>query len=141
MNKKLGLISKILDGTKTIESRWYKNKSAPWNKINSGDTVYYKNSGGLATAKAEVSKVLQFEGLTQDKIKEIVDKYGGVGKINLVDSKGYKNWSKGKNYCILIFLKNPQEVKPFKIDKTGFGIGTAWITVNSISQIRRGLTE
>ena len=45
MNKSWGLIPKILSGSKTIESRWYKTKRTPWDKIAKGDTVYFKNSG------------------------------------------------------------------------------------------------
>ena len=34
-------------------------------------------------------------------------------------------------------LKNPQEIKPFEINKTGFGAMSAWITVDSISRIKK----
>ena len=43
---------------------------------------------------------------------------------------------KNKKYCMLIFLKNPIEITPFEIDKTGFGIMSAWITVEDISRIK-----
>ena len=61
MNKKMGLIDKVLDGRKTIESRWYKNRTAPWGKIKKGDTIYFKDSGGPIRARAEVKKVKFFE--------------------------------------------------------------------------------
>ena len=43
---------------------------------------------------------------------------------------------KDKRYCILIWLKKPQKIKPFKIDKTGYGTGSAWLTVDNINLIR-----
>lgn len=39
------LIPKILSGEKTIESRWYQTRRAPWNGIAAGDVVYFKDSG------------------------------------------------------------------------------------------------
>lgn len=59
MNPKV-LIDKILSGEKTIETRWYLNRRDPWNKIHTGDTVFFKDSGGLVRAKATVEKVLHF---------------------------------------------------------------------------------
>lgn len=37
---------------------------------------------------------------------------------------------------MLIFLKDPTEVEPFSIDKTGYGAMSAWIAVDDISKIR-----
>ena len=76
MNRKLGFLPKILNGSKTIESRWYINRTPPWNKISKGDIVFFKNSGQKVTAKATVLNVLQFEKLSKDKIFELINKYG-----------------------------------------------------------------
>lgn len=133
MKKSWNLIPKILSGEKTIESRWYKNKSAPWDKIKIGDIIYFKNSGEKIIAKAEVSKIIQFENLDKSKIKEIIEKYGQA--ICLQDTN-YQEWADTKKYCILIFLKNPQKIdKPFLINKTGFGIGSAWLCVENINKL------
>ncbi|HII29434.1 TPA: hypothetical protein HA317_00010 [Candidatus Woesearchaeota archaeon] len=45
-----------------------------------------------------------------------------------------------KNYCILIFLKNPQEVKPFDIDKAGYGAMAAWMVAENLDRIKRLIT-
>ena len=76
MRKSWGLLSKILSGEKTIESRWYKNKYAPWGKIQKGDTVYFKNTGEPVSVRAEVFDVLQFSNLTSNKVNEILGEYG-----------------------------------------------------------------
>ena len=44
---------------------------------------------------------------------------------------------KDKKYCMLIFLKNPVEVKPFEINKTGFGAMSAWITIPDVTKIKK----
>jgi ASC-1-like (ASCH) protein len=138
MRKSWGLTEKITAREKTIESRWYKNKSRPWNQIGPGETIYFKNSGKPVTIKAVVDKVLQFENLTPEKIKEILNKYGqadGLG-INTKELDKYFQIFKDKKYCLIIFLKNPQKVKPFKIKKSGFGTMAAWITVDNLAKIK-----
>lgn len=137
MNPKWGLIEKILAKEKQIESRWYSTRRAPWNKIATEDLVYFKNAGRKVVLRATVTKVLQFENLNTTTVKKIIRNYGGRGKIALRNkSRSYKLY-RNKKYCILIFLKGPQKITPFNIDKTGFGIGTAWITVSKISTIKK----
>ena len=134
LKKSWKLIDKILSGEKKIESRWYKNKSAPWNKIKAGEVVYFKESGSPVTIKTEVEKVLQFSNLTPNKVKELLNKYGeNIG----IKANDFYEQLKDKNYCLLIFLKNPEKIKPFQINKTGFGLMSAWICVNNIEQIKK----
>ena len=135
MRKSWGLTDKILNGQKKIESRWYSVKCSPWNKIKSGEIIYFKDSGEPVKLKAKVSKVVQFADLTPNRVKEILNKYSkDIGVEKKKNSEFFKRF-KNKKYCILIFLKNPQEIKPFEIDKTGFGAMSAWVTVESVSKI------
>jgi ASC-1-like (ASCH) protein len=137
MKKSWGLLSKILTGQKKIESRWYKAKVAPWNRIATGDTVYFKNSGEPITIKAEVEKVLEFENYNHDQLKEIITTYGGEGKICFRSSQEEViEWAKEKRYAILVFLKNPEAIQPFHINKKGFGSACAWITIEDINTIK-----
>jgi len=43
---------------------------------------------------------------------------------------------KDKKYCVLIFLEDIQPVKHFFINKKGFGMMGAWISVESIDSIK-----
>jgi len=134
MNKSWKLIPKIINGQKTIESRWYKSRFSPWNKVSKGDTVYFKNSSESITAKAKVSKVLQFDNLNLTTVRKIIN---NSGQQICLQNTNYRKWTPTKKYCILIFLEKPQAInKPFAIDKRGFGIGTAWITINHIETIK-----
>ena len=130
--KKRNLLPKIISGEKTIESRWYKFKKTPYNNISIGDTVYFKDSGEPANVKARVSEVLFFDNLDDDKINSILEEYGGKICIPL----SYSSELTGKNFCTLIFLENIEKIEPFNIDKTGFGMMAAWVTVNDIKKIR-----
>lgn len=141
LTKKYNYIEAILEGKKTIESRWYVNKIAPWNKIKKDQTVYLKNSGGSVIAKAEVKKVLQFENLTPKLVMEIYKRYGN--KISPNSSfEEFKKWSesdeaKSKKHCILIFLKKLTSVKPFQVSKKGFGNACAWMCVENVENLKR----
>ena len=132
MKKSWGLTDKILSGQKKIESRWYSVKYKPWDNIKEGEVIYFKDSGGPVKIKAEVSKVMQFADLTPRRVREILDEYGKDDGIEPEKIPEFFERFKDKKYCMLIFLKNPIEINPFNIDKTGFGAMSAWLTVDDI---------
>lgn len=135
LRKDWGLLLKILSGEKTIESRWYQTKKAPWNKVRTGDTIYFKNSGQKVEIKAEVEQVLQYEIKDVSNLRSIVDEYGD--KICLVN-RDIDSWSGKLKYCILVFFKNVEKLEEtFDIDKTGFGISVAWLVVDDVSRIKK----
>jgi ASC-1-like (ASCH) protein len=136
MKKSWGLLPKIVSGEKKIESRWYKNKSAPWGKIKRGDVIYFKNSGEEVSVKTSVDKVLEFENLNQAKVRQILNKYGKDDGIAKKDLPRFFKLFRDKKYCLLIFLKNPRKIKPFDITKKGFGTMSAWLCVGSINKIK-----
>lgn len=137
MDKKFGFIPKILNGQKSIESRWYIRQSCPWDKIREKDTVYFKNSGESISTKAPVSKVLQFMDLTPNKVNDLLIRFGE--NIGLTSSQlpSFESQVRHKKYVILVFLEKPELIEPFNIDKTGFGAMSAWICVEDINNIRR----
>lgn len=137
MRRSWGLTQKILSGQKKIESRWYKVKYPPWGRIKAGETVYFKDSGESVTIKAEVDRVLQFSDLTPEKVKEILYEYGKADGLGIDDIPKFLEMFKDKKYCMLIFLRNPQKVEPFQIDKTGFGAMSAWLTVEDVNKIKK----
>ncbi len=136
MKKSWGFTQKILSGEKKIESRWYKTTYPPWNKIRKGEFVYFKNSGEPVSLKAEVDRIIQFSSLTPEKVKHILDRYGKEDGINRRRVPEFFELFKDKKYCILVFLKNPEEIEPFEINKGGFGLMASWITVNNITEIK-----
>ncbi|MBI2106825.1 ASCH domain-containing protein [Candidatus Woesearchaeota archaeon] len=136
MRKSWDLTQKILTGQKKIESRWYKVKYAPWNRIKSGDVVYFKDSGEPVTIKTEVDKVIQFSDLNPEKVREILYQYGQADGLGIDTIPEFFEMFKDKKYCMLIFLKNPQKIIPFEIDKSGFGAMSAWISIDDINRIK-----
>jgi ASC-1-like (ASCH) protein len=134
LDKKRKLLQKIISGEKTIESRWYQTKRAPWHAIAKDDVVYFKDCGEPVTAKATVQGVLFFDDLNRAKVEKIILKYGkAIGFTNLTYNEKYDK----KRYCILMFLKDVQEIEPFDIDKTGFGNACAWMSMEDIERIKK----
>ena len=135
MRKSWGLTGKILTGQKKIESRWYKARYPPWDRIKAGETVYFKDSGEPVTIKAEVEKVIQFSGLDPGKVSEILGKYGKDDGIGILEIPKFCDMFRDRKYCMLIFLKNPRKTRPFKINKAGFGAMSAWICTEDVNKI------
>lgn len=105
----------MLDGRKTIESRFRKNRSAPYNKIFKGDIVIVKKSGGNVVAYFTVKDALFFD-LKSTPIEEIKLKYNSA----LCVGEDFWTSKKDSNFATLIFIDDlvmlPQ---PFHINKKG----------------------
>ena len=137
MNPKRKLIPKILSGGKTIESRWYMMKVAPWDKIKAWDTVYFKDAGKMVTASAMVAKVLQYDHYTDVQLQDILKNYWWPWWIAFHSPLDeVYHWAKPKHYCLLIFLKDPKKIIPFAIDKRWYGMMVSWITLSDINKIK-----
>jgi hypothetical protein len=136
MKKSWGLTRKILSGGKRLESRWYKVRYPPWDRIKQGETVYFKDSGEHVSIRTEVDKVMQFSGLTPEKVMEILEKHGKNDGIEKERIPEYFELFKKKKYCILVFLKNPKRIRPFGIRKSGFGAMSSWICTEDVGRIR-----
>jgi ASC-1-like (ASCH) protein len=137
MKKSWGLTEKILTGQKNIESRWYLSKRAPWGIVKPGDKVYFKNSGEPVKIVADVDRVLQFANLSPQKVREILREYGEMDGIAPEDSEKFFGLFKDKRYCMLVFLKDAKQVEPFDIDKRGFGMMSAWVTLDDVRKIKK----
>lgn len=125
-------LSKIINGEKTIETRWSMDKRKPFGSISAEDIIYLKRSGGPVVAKCKVARALFFENLTKDKIKEIFSKYKKEVCFEDRDLEDIIN----KKYCTLIWLKTVEKLIPFEINKLGFGNMTAWIRIDKIDKIK-----
>lgn len=135
LDKKRKLLAKIISGEKSIESRWYKIKKTPYGIVKGGDIIYFKDSGEPVTVKATVEKVLFFSDMTREKYKDILEKYADA---ICLQNRNIENYLQQKyNYITLIFLKNVQEIQPFEVDKTGYGLMAAWITVENIQKLKK----
>lgn len=137
MKKEWRLTERILSGEKTIESRWYATRKAPWNRIGEGDIVYFKDSGTPIVARAQVGAVRQFDDISPGKAQGLLAEYGQRIGLSEEDIPAAIERYSNKKYCILVFLEDVRRVDPFCIDKRGYGLMSAWICIPDISTIRK----
>lgn len=65
----------ILDGTKSVESRFSRNGCAPFGRVTAGDIVLLKRSSGPVVGLCTVSDVWDYR-LTPSTLHEIKDRFG-----------------------------------------------------------------
>ncbi len=105
----------ILDGKKTIESRFSKRKTPPFGLISSGDLVYIKPTGKEIIGQFRVQKVFFFEGLEDSDIEDIKKRY----EKGLAVDESYWKGKSGSRYGTLIFIGDSARylTSPIKISK------------------------
>lgn len=138
LKKSWKLLPLIVNGTKTVESRWYKSKRAPWGKINAEDTIYFKDVGCKVSMTAMVKKVEHYEVSSDVEAKKLMQKYvfQDIGQHKITPE--LLAYISGKRYAIFIFLDQPKVLNhPFDITKKGFGMQSAWLCVKNIKQVAR----
>lgn len=130
------LIPEIIDCNKTIETRWYMQKRLPWNRIKKGDHIFFKDAGKPVQVEAAVTKVTQIEVTADFQAEALIDQ---IWQKDVVFSKLIPELQKyiaGKKYGIIVEFENATEIPAFDIDKTGYGLQAAWLSVEDIGQIR-----
>lgn len=112
----------ILNGEKTIESRWSMNKIAPYKKVNIQDEILLKVTGQPVTATAIVKDVKYFE-LTPEIVENIRIKYG-----KQIGTDKFEDWESTlkKKYCTLIWLEKVKTIAPLQVPRSN---GSGWIIV------------
>lgn len=108
------VLSYMMEGQKTIESRFSKNKIAPYEKIDKSDIVLIKRSGGDIIGYLTIKDVLFFD-LNITSISSIKEKYNEY----LCVDETFWEQKKNSNYATLIIIDKVTKLKPFKINKKG----------------------
>lgn len=112
----------ILEGRKTVESRFTRSRRAPFGLIFAGDKLFLKESSGPVRAEAYVSAVEQFEALSRKKISELRERYNHL----ILGEEEYWQSKKMSRYGILIWLEKVRAIKPIRIRKKDW---RAWVVL------------
>lgn len=115
-------LSYMLEGKKTIESRFSKQKRSPYKRIKKGDIVFIKRSSGPVIGYFIVKDVLFFN-LYEISIDELKKKYANSLCVNEEFWKEKKN----SHYATLLFISKLISFEPFKINKRGM---QTWIELD-----------
>jgi hypothetical protein len=103
----------ILEGKKTIESRFAKRVCAPYERISDGDVVILKRAGGKATGICLVEKVW-FYRMDEKSLDFIQSRFGS--RICPVDG-GFWKERKQAAVATLMLVSNVASIEPFVIPK------------------------
>lgn len=119
-------IEAILNGKKTIETRFSKHKISPFGEVASGDIVYMKPPGEEIVGRFKVKKVIFLDGLIQSDIEKIFNEYGlQISAGDPLEDKKYQREKSESSYGTLIFISESERfitspIKIKKIDRRGW---------------------
>ncbi len=121
------LLDLILMGRKTIDSRFSKIRCAPYLKVNTGDLVYLKESGGYVKGQFTASKVETYTDLTPELLHDICRSYHRQIFVNTHYQDFWEKWTVSK-YATLIHIENVIAYQnPFSIQKKD---ARAWVVLD-----------
>src|SRR3989338_7399050 len=106
-------LDKILDGSKTIESRLTRGKCPPFDCVLAGDVLFFKESAGMVVAKAQAAAVKKFSNLTPAAIAKLKTEYND----RICGDDEYWQLKADSKYATLVKLKNVETIPPRRIYK------------------------
>ena len=112
----------ILDGRKTIESRFYQTKHKWFAQVSAGDILLLKASSGPVMATAIIAAVKLFNNLTPQQIKELKSKYNQ----QICGDEQYWQEKMNARFGILCWLKDVRRITPRFITKADW---RAWVVL------------
>jgi ASC-1-like (ASCH) protein len=114
----------VLDGRKTVECRLTRQPRPPFECIEPGDRIYFKQSAGPFRATAVADHVICESDLTRTRVREIKRDYNNL----ILGDDQFWDWKRDSLYCTLIWLR---AVEPIEV---GPGIrplqGLAWLVLD-----------
>lgn len=114
-------INSILDGQKTIETRFSKHNIAPYGTVSVGDIVYLKPPGDEVMGQFVAKKVMYFEGMEPEDIQKIFEDWGEQIGINpKLEDDEYFQQKKDSKFGTLIWVTQSERfiTSPVKIKKS-----------------------
>jgi ASC-1-like (ASCH) protein len=117
-------VEAIINGDKTVESRFTKTRKAPLGQIACGDVVFLKESSGPVRAVARVGKVEEYYDLGCGEVDELKEKFNKY----IRGEKPYWIEKKESRYAVLVWLKNVKLIPAITISKKDW---RAWVVLTT----------
>ncbi len=114
----------LLDGSKTIESRFSRVRCAPWGVLHEGDIVAVKKAGGPVTGVFQAGQVRSYQ-LTPRKVTELREQFA-----TRIRAAGDDFWDQRAdcNYATLADVTSVRALPPLafpKRDRRGWAVLTS----------------
>lgn len=127
-------LENLKNGQKTMIIRGAMGRKLPYGRVSKSDILYFiENKGdGLIKGRAVVDNVFNSEKLTKEQSIGIIEQ----NQDKLLLNKGLEKRFAGKRYLVLITIKDFEEIKPFKIDRSEYGNMDDWLPVKNIEKVK-----
>ena len=106
-------LDRLLDGTKTIESRFTRNRIAPFQQVASGDIIFFKQAAGPITA-AGLAGTVQDLDLGIVPLWQLADQYGAA--IAPADASFWADRAAAR-YATLVTMVDVVKTQPVPVQK------------------------
>jgi hypothetical protein len=102
----------VLDGSKTVESRFSRNACAPFGRVNAGDVVLLKRAAGPVVGACTVTGVWDYR-ITPTTWTEILDRFGEA----LCPQDGFWDERRHAMFATLMRVEDPRPLPPVDLPK------------------------
>lgn len=106
-------ISKILSGSKKVESRFSKSKIAPFHKVSPGHVLILKQSSGSLLGIASVTEVSYFGPMNNSEALLVLEKYYDELQID----QSFIEAKKDSKYATLMYLEDVISLPSISLSK------------------------
>jgi ASC-1-like (ASCH) protein len=118
-------VDAILQGRKTIESRFYQTRQNWLSRVAPGDKLFLKASSGPVMATASVASSKYFDNLTAPRLAELKKQ----NNQHILGDEQYWRDKMNSRFGILVWLKDVKPVAPRFITKADW---RAWVVLSKI---------
>lgn len=116
-------LDRLLDGTKTIESRFTRNRVAPFEKVARGDVIFFKRAAGPITAAGQAG-VVHHLNLAVVTLQRVADQYGAA--IAPADASFWADRAAAR-YATLVTVREVVRTEPIPVQKRD---RRGWVVLN-----------
>ena len=116
-------LSLVLSGVKTVESRFSRNRCAPFGEVASGDVILIKQVSGPIRGVVLARKAWSYK-LTSEPLNRLRERFGEGIKAD----DAFWEAQADAEYATLIELDCPAPIEPFEIDKRD---RRGWVALHS----------
>lgn len=94
----------ILEGTKTAEARLSMTRRPPYTRLETGETIWFKQSGGPFAARAVAAAVHRFELSGPDDVHALRERFGAALGGRAAEASAYWEAKAGARYATIVRL-------------------------------------
>lgn len=116
-------LDRILDGEKTIESRFTINRVAPYKIVQPGDVLFLKESAGYVKGLISVKEVKYFENMVPGEARDLIR----LNQLALTVDEAFINLKQNSRYATLIHIGEILSIEPLEITKKD---RRAWVVLH-----------